>query len=255
MTTRIFAPTFAMLLFTGACGDDVGGPDDSSGTAGATTTDGTGSTTDHSPTSTTDSTTGVATDAPPTTSSASDGETTTVATTNATTDAPIDTTTEPETTTGGVDPDVLSVCEAYCGRWDECGLQPDLAGCVAGCADNHSGLAGECKQASLDLFACTAALNCDELLGSGEPGGPCSAQEAAMTAACAGDECARSVSGGNDECEVRIECPEAPLQQMICDDQTCTCLEGGETVGACAAEGVCAAGEGIFDMTARCCGF
>ncbi|MCY0993431.1 hypothetical protein OV203_40210 [Nannocystis sp. ILAH1] len=140
MSARIFVPAFAMLLFTGACGDDGDGPEDTTGaTAGAPTTDDTAATTDESPTSTTEAT--------PTTS-ASDGETTTDATTDATTDVTTgdpstDTgaTTDADTTTGGLDPDALSACQAYCERWGECGFQPDLAGCIDGCSGNQIGLA------------------------------------------------------------------------------------------------------------------
>ncbi|MCY1063841.1 hypothetical protein OV090_03655 [Nannocystis sp. RBIL2] len=136
MSARIFVPAFAMLLFTGACGDDGDGPEDTTGaTAGAPTTDDTAATTDESPTSTTEAT--------PTTS-ASDGETTTDATTDVTTGDPsTDTgaTTDADTTTGGLDPDALSACQAYCERWGECGFQPDLAGCIDGCSGNQIGLA------------------------------------------------------------------------------------------------------------------
>jgi hypothetical protein len=76
-----------------------------------------------------------------------------------------------------------------------------------------------------------------------------------VTEACAGDECAQSVFEAGDERELQFERPDAPLQQMLCDEQTCTCLEGGENVGECPAEGVCATGDGIFARAARCCGF
>ncbi|WAS90074.1 hypothetical protein [Nannocystis punicea] len=247
MSTRIFVSTFAMLLFTGACGDDGDGPQD---TTDATTD---ASTTDASTTTDAASTTDDTAEPPPTTSSASatgDGETTTAATTgDPTTDTGV-TTDKPEP-----DPAVLAACQAYCERWGECGFQPDLEGCVEGCNSNQFGLVGECKQANLDLLACTVALSCEELLASLEEGGACGEQEAAVTDACAGDECAQSVFGGDDACELQFECPDAPLQQMICDGPTCTCLEGGENIGECPAEGVCASGDGIFAAAARCCGF
>ncbi|PCC74628.1 hypothetical protein SAMN02745121_06993 [Nannocystis exedens] len=248
MSSRIFVSTLALLLFTGACGDGGGdGPDDTTGaTADASTTDDTASTTDESPTTTIDSTTDASTDPPTTTS---DGATTGDAATG-------DATTDGDTTTGLPDPDAVAACQAYCQRWDECGLQPDLAGCIEGCSVNQFGLTGACKQANLDVLGCFTALSCDELLASVEDeSGACSEQEAAVTDACAGDECSQSVFEGGDECEVQLECADAPVQQMICAGQTCTCLEGGVQVGECAAEGVCAAGDGIFDKTARCCGF
>ncbi|MFZ6177288.1 hypothetical protein [Nannocystis pusilla] len=251
MSARIFVSTFAMLLFTGACGDDGDGPGDTTAaTADGPTTDDTAATTDESPTSSSEATTG----AIPTTS-VSDGETTTDATTG---DPSTDTgaTTDADTTTGGLDPDALNACQAYCERWGECGFQPDLAGCIDGCSDNQWGLAGECKQANLDVLACFTGLSCDDLLASvDENSAMCSEQKAAVTDACAGDECAQSVIGGGDECEVQLECPDGPVQRMVCDAQTCTCLEDGVTVGECAAEGVCDAGDAIVDKAATCCGF
>ncbi|WP_434427076.1 hypothetical protein [Nannocystis pusilla] len=257
MSARIFVLPFAMLLFTGACGDDGDGPADTTGaTADAPTTDDTAATTDESPTSTTEAT--------PTTS---DGETPTDATTDATTDVTTNVTTgdpstdtgattDVDTTTGGLDPDALSACQGYCERWGECGFQPDLAGCIAGCSDNQWGLVGECKQANLNVLVCFTALSCDDLLVSvDENSAACSEQKAAVTAACAGDECAQSVLGGGDECEVQLECPDGPVQKMVCDAQTCTCLEDELAVGECAAEGVCAAGDAIVAKAATCCGF
>lgn len=256
MSARIFVSTFAMLLLTGACGDDGDGPEDTTAaTADGPTTDDTAATTDESPTSAGEA----STDATTTTTSVSGGETTTDVTPDVTTGNPSsDTgaTTDADTTTGGLDPDALNACQAYCERWGECGFQPDLAGCIDGCSGNQWGLAGECKQANLDVLACFTGLSCDDLLASvDENSGACSEQRAAVTAACAGDECAKSVLGGGDECEVHVECPDAPVQQMICDAQTCTCLEDGVTVGECAAEGVCSAADAIIDKTARCCGF
>ncbi|MFY0532586.1 hypothetical protein [Nannocystis pusilla] len=230
-----------MLLFTGACSDDGGGPEDTTGaTANAPTTDDTAATTDEPPTGTTEAT--------PTTSA---GETTT-------SDPSTDTgaTTDVDTTTGGLDPDALSACQAYCERWSECGFQPDLAGCIDGCSDNQIGLAGECKQANLDVLACFTALSCDDLLASvDEESALCSEQRAAVDAACVGDECAQSVLGGGDECEVQLECPDGPVQKMVCDAQACACLEDDVAVGECAAEGVCAAGDAIVAKAATCCGF
>ncbi|MDC0718889.1 hypothetical protein [Nannocystis bainbridge] len=248
MTSRSYVSTLALLLFTGACGDDDDAPETTDATAEASTTDAASSTTETAPTTT----------EAPTTSTTEDGETTGDGTTGDTTtgDATTgDATTGPDTTTGEVDPDALSACQAYCERWEACGFQPDLAGCIEGCADNQIGLAGACKQANLEVLGCFTALGCEDLLGSIEQGGPCSEQEAAVTDVCAGDECSQSMSTSDDACELQIECMDAPLRQMICDGSTCTCLEGGVELGECASEDVCATGDAVLAEAARCCGF
>jgi hypothetical protein len=258
MQSRIFVLSLSVLFFTDACGDDGAATEGPDGTGGTTTA--MPATTEEQPTTTTTGAASTTDDTAADPSTSSGGGTTTDA---ATSDA--DTTGEPatgsgattdvETTTGEPDPAVLSACEAYCGRWDECGLQPDLAGCIAGCADDLLGSAGACKDASAAALECKTGLDCVGLLDSVEDGGACSAEVAAATEACDGWGCAESFTAEDDSCELSRECGDEPLRQMICDGDSCTCLEGGAMTGQCAAEGACGEVEALGDKAAACCGF
>jgi hypothetical protein len=251
MKSRICLLTLSLLCFTGACGDDGGA------TKGPELTD--GATTDIPATTGEQPTTGAASTTDDTSTSSDAGTTIDGATSDANTTAEPGTdtgaTTDEGTTTGEPDPAVLIACEAYCGRWDECGFQPDLEGCIAGCADNLSGAADACTDASVAALDCKTALDCGDLLGSLEEGGPCGAEEAAATEACDSPGCAESFSQDDDSCELSRECRGEPLRQMICDGASCTCLEGGQQVGQCAAEGACSEADTLADKAAACCGF
>lgn len=256
MQSRSLLFTLSILFTAGACGDD-GGPADPSATDGTTTA----ATTDAQPTTaptTGDPSTTNATTPDPSTSS--DGATTGVDPTGGTTtDEPATTTgatTGGDTTTAGEpDPELLEACAAYCGRWDECGFQPDLAGCIAGCADSRLAAPDACKAANLTALECATALGCLDLLASLEEGGPCSAEEAAATAACEGSQCAEGFIAGGDSCEFSRECPGEPPKLMQCDTETCTCLDGDQKTGECAAEGVCGDADALAGKAAACCRF
>lgn len=259
MHSRICVSILSLLFFTGACGDDGGTTQGPEVTDGATTempattgeqpttgeTPSTGDTTADPSTSSEGGTTsdGATSDAEPTT-----GEPATD--TGATTDV------EPGTTGGGEpDPDIVSACEAYCGRWDECGFQPDPAGCIAGCADNLSGTEDACKDANLAALACKTALECDDLLDAVGDGGPCSAEEMEAAKVCDGAGCGGSFLGENDACELIRECEGEPERKMVCDGDSCVCLEGGRQTGQCAAEGACLDFDAAQQKAAACCGF
>lgn len=254
MQSRIFALTLSILFFTGACGDD------DATTMGQDPPDGT--TTDVAPT-TDEPTTG---DAPTTTDPTSDPSTSSASdptTGDATTG--VDPTGEPETDTGATtdvdptgdepDPATLTACTAYCERWGECGFQPDLAGCIAGCADDLSGADGACEDASVAALDCQTALDCLALIDSSADGGACGAEKEAATNACNDLGCAESFFSEGDACELTLECEGEPLREMICDGPSCICLEGGEQVGQCAAEGACLEVDALGAKAAACCGF
>lgn len=256
MVSKLRISMLALLFVTTACGDDEVTSASSDSATDATTTDAATDATGDA-TETGDST--ATSDEAPTTGGSTTQDD--VSTTGDPTTMPVDTTGDSATgettddTAGPVDPELVSACEAYCERWAECGLQPDLAGCVAGCSDSFQGGSEACVEANKAALACTTALDCEGLLGSIEdPGaGPCGAESEAAADACYEAGCSQSVGGSETECELSYECPDAPLQEMKCAGDTCTCFEGGEVVGQCAADGVCAEGDAIFDKAASCC--
>jgi hypothetical protein len=132
------------------------------------------------------------TDEPPATGSTSPTEATTGDTT--TTEGPEATTTANDPTeadtTGGLDPEQLGACEAYCEHATECAVESDAAECVAACSEDFAELVdelmGECVAENQALLTCAAEISCEELAGEIESG-PCSAEWTAF-ANCYGIE-------------------------------------------------------------------
>ncbi|MCY0989264.1 hypothetical protein OV203_19150 [Nannocystis sp. ILAH1] len=234
--------TLTFLFLTGACDPKPGDTD--SGTASASTTD--ASTTDAA---TTDAST---TDESPTSSATEDGATTD-------SDEPTVATTSDDTgseTTGPVDPEHQSACEAACQLIFECegGGDVPLAECAQDCASEFQGLEPECVPLNLTFVQCIAQLTCAELDGEEEP---CAAElEAVEVCAGVGDPCTVGVSDEGDEgCGVSTFCPDMPTQEIFCDAETCVCSVDGVETAQCPADNVCAEGDAIFDKMATCCKF
>lgn len=253
MRTRPAFFTLALLLLTGACGD-------SSNESATETSDSASSTTADDSSATSPGTTSLPTTGEGTTSSDSatsdgtgtDGTTTATATDTGETTA----TTDSETTGGPIDPDIQSGCEAYCGRWAECGFPSDLESCISGCIESIGPVEGACKAAHQDQLACTVGLTCEQLFDAPGEGGPCAAEVDAIASACGGNgECSTDILGGEGECALSLDCVGEPLQEMKCDATTCACLVDGKQVGECAADGICVNDiEGIMAKAQTCCG-
>lgn len=168
MLTHTYVKIVALLLLAGACNPENSGTSDTHDTD-AGSTGGASSTTGS--TSPAEGTTGdtTTTEEPEATSTEGDP-------------------TEAGTTGGGVDPSVS--CEAYCEHAVECGLESDVAECVALCFEEFEelleDLMGQCIAENEALLNCAATLTCQELSGELESG-PCSDELAAFLS-CAGIE-------------------------------------------------------------------
>ncbi|MDC0667942.1 hypothetical protein [Nannocystis radixulma] len=232
--------TLTFLLFIGACDTSKGE------TASATE-----STSD----ATTESTTGDSTtDEPTTTVSVSAGSSTgededpTVATSGEDTEG--DTT---SSTTGPVDPEHQSACEAACQRMAECDDTIPVAECVVGCTEEFQEMEAECVPANLSLVQCISELSCLDMEEQTDEG-PCGDELEALLD-CDGGKCTVGLSEGDTSCGLTLLCDDAPTQMIECIDDTCTCFEDDVQVGQCAADGVCLEGDAIFDKMNSCCGF
>ncbi|WP_434425138.1 hypothetical protein [Nannocystis pusilla] len=241
LRTTVSFLTLTFLFLTGACDPKPGDTD--SGTASASTTD--AATTDAA---TTDAAT---TDESPTSSATDDGATTD-------SDEPTVGTTGDDTgsdTTGPVDPEHQSACEAACKLIFECegGGDGSLAECAQDCASEFAWLEPECVPLNLTFVQCIGQLTCAELDGEEEP---CAAELAAVEeCANVGQECTQAVSEEGDGCGVSTICPDAPTQEIFCGAETCVCSVDGVEVAQCPADNVCAEGDAIFDKMNSCCKF
>lgn len=151
-----------------------------------------------------------------------------------------------------------NLCKDFCDKGDECGEAPGGAMCKMFCMEGLQ-MGPECGDAFAALLECTLGMTCEEynaFIADDEPG-PCAAEFAAQTEACAGDVCEVGVGGNPDgtECEYVESCPDTMTQTMTCDVTTCTCLLGDEVVGECAAEMVCLDLGEIETKALDCCGF
>lgn len=253
--------TLALVLFTGAC--ESGDSDTSESSSGATQSGDTGTDTDAS-TSPTDAsggevpTTGDASDTTPVSDDDGgdhgDAGTSTGDTADSDTDAPDGTTGAPSLPP---DPEIVTACTAYCARWTECGVQPDEAGCIAGCADSIGPVDGACKAAHQAELTCATALSCPDLFDTLGDGGPCADAHAEVASACEGaDDSCIAVSGESDDgCEYGQICEGEPDRTMQCDATTCTCLSGETKVGECAAADACGDVEALAAKAKACCDF
>lgn len=258
MRTPLISFSAALLLFTGACEPDSSDGVDAS--TGADTTAGSAGTTEaDQPTTGEVPTTGAsAADDAGSATAAEAGDDTSAGDDGGATAGESDgpgTTGEPP---GEPDPEIVASCGDYCGRWTECGLQPDEADCIAGCVDSIGAVAGACKAAHQDELACAAALTCEQLLDSLGDGGPCAPQHAAVIDACeggGGGECLESSGQSSEGCDFSRICDGQPVLTMQCDDSSCTCLSGETKVGECAADGVCGEPDDLAAKAAACCAF
>ncbi|MBZ5710223.1 hypothetical protein [Nannocystis pusilla] len=229
--------TLTSLLFIGACDTSKGETTDA--TTESTTDAATGSSTD-------DSTAGE----PTTSASATEGgdDDPTVATSGEDTEG--DTT---SSTTGPVDPEHQSACEAACQRMAECDDTVTVAECVVGCTEEFQEMEAECVPANLALVQCASELSC---LDMEEPtkDGPCGDELEALLD-CGGGTCTMGLDEGDTSCGLTLICDDAPTQFIECIDDTCTCFEDDVQVAQCAADGVCLEGDAIFDKMNSCCGF
>ncbi len=247
-------------LLLGACG---GGKNDSE----SETADTTGATSTATATTTasdgTDSTIGMSSS--PTTSG--DGGT---GTSNPTTeDGGSATTADAESTAGGAtttsagetdgDPDLMPLCENWCGKNTECNPDGDPDGCVASCVEELGGDDPVCAAATKDMLACMLEMTCAQFVAfidEDEPG-PCGPQANAVEEVCTGQVCTAGVGGNMEgtECAYSVDCPDQPLQEVQCDTETCTCILGGKLVGTCDAEDVCTDAGNLPMKAEGCCGF
>ncbi len=257
MRTQFVSFSAALLLLTGACEPDPSDGVDAS-TGAATTAGSAGTTEADEPTTTEVPTTGA--------SAADDSGSATAAEAGDDTAAEGGDATAGESDGSGTtgeppsepDPEILASCGDYCGRWTECGLQPDEADCIAGCVDSIGAVAGACKAAHQDELACATALTCEQLFDTLGDGGPCAQQHAAVIDACeggGGGECLESSGESSEGCDFSRICNDQPVLSMQCDDSTCTCLSGETKVGECAADGVCGEPDGLAAKAAACCEF
>ncbi|WAS91133.1 hypothetical protein [Nannocystis punicea] len=226
MSSKIHNFALALLFLTGACDDDdTGGGSDTAATDAASTSQ-TSSTTTGDPSSTTGDL--------PTTGPTTESETTM------------------DTTSGGLDPDFLAACEAYCEHAVACGKQPGVAECLSWC----SGLDEQCTAKTQAYLVCAATMSCEELDGHFEDG-PCSNETWEFVLCTSPDPlpCTDSGYQSDTECGLLLECPDAPAREFKCDTETCTCFEGGVQSAECPASGVCGMGDMIYNKQYECCGW
>ncbi|WAS91232.1 hypothetical protein [Nannocystis punicea] len=232
--------TLTFLFFTGACDPSKGETDSATGSTTESTTEAT----------TGDSTTGEPTTAP----SVGEGSEATgdddppVATSGEDTEG--DTT---SSTTGPVDPEHQSACEAACDNMAKCDDTVDAAECAVGCAEEFQEIDSGCVPANLALVQCISGLSCFDLEEQTDEG-PCGDELEALLD-CDGGNCKLAMSQGDDGCGLGRYCPDAPAREIDCTGDLCVCTEDGVEVAQCAADGVCLDGDAIFDKMDTCCGF
>ncbi len=255
MVTRIYTAPLALLLLTGACVEPSSETDSSSdATTGDTASSTTTATTGENPTTGEATTTTGVTDDGLTTGESSDSTTGEDPTGDSTTGE------DPtgEDTTTGADPDLTAACQAYCDLFTACGFQENSTTCTLGCVEGLAGADAMCTASVIDMAACGAGLECEQLFDLDNEDGPCAMQAAATEEACEETQGGCIANNFEDEgvgCGLFLTCDDQPLKIMSCDDQTCVCTVGDETVGECPAEAICMNVDDLEEKAATCCDF
>ncbi|MDC0674551.1 hypothetical protein [Nannocystis radixulma] len=156
-------------------------------------------------------------------------------------------------------------CAAFCAAVVACDPTVMVAECIAAFCGNE-GETPACVAATDASYMCFASMNCDDILAvlNEEDPGPCSEALAQEVEICTGQNaCDYEGNGAVDgsACRVDFECIGEPPQAIVCDTETCTCIEDGSTTGACASEGICAkwtdldSFQVLVELAATCCSF
>lgn len=245
MDRRTLGFLFAVI---GACGGDKG---DSDGTSGG---DGSSGTLGMSSTPTTGAPPEPTTGADPGTSTSGD------VTGADPTGGPTAPTSDPSDATTGtpVDPQANALCQALCDRGPRCGLRPGGQACVDTCLAGLETPDAECRQAGEQVLECVVELACAQFVPFVESGdfGPCVGQAEHRDLVCELGDC--DVGGGIGDaggCELTKQCPDAPLARLECDEATCTCFVGDDSLATCEVEDACESLKTMLDRAAACCGF
>lgn len=148
---------------------------------------------------------------------------------------------------------IEEACEAFCDNWARClPAEPPPPDCVQACVDEPEADEAVCIEATADYYRCVGALECTEFIENVA----CIEQDMIAAAACGSSECFVGVGGDELMCSISLACPGVGVEQeMSCDTETCTCLDGGMEVGSCEAMSVCEAMETLHDHAIACCGF
>lgn len=154
--------------------------------------------------------------------------------------------------------ETLPGCVTLCELGVMCGLVPTIDGCVEGCSDAYTSPDPACTAAGEGYLACLVELDCEALNEAMDgDAAECAAEADALSAACEGVDpvCSVGQGGGDGECEVDIECEDAPKLSMACDDTTCSCYVDGEKSGECAADMACSELDQLVEKSKACCDF
>lgn len=261
---RVAGLAAAALLLT-ACEGKPGDTDGATETSPGSTSTGTtseGPTTGTADTTDTDTggTMGGTSTTSPTTgepgTSTMGGQTTADATT--TTSAGTTTDTGTGTTGGPTDEDLAEACLAACEKFFACIDNPPFPN-VEACMNECGMAAGEeasCVEAYTALNNCLAGLDCPQFEDAfvNEEFGPCTDEFEALDGAC--PVCEGFGGGGPDGCSIGQQCSNQPLQEYVCEGDTCTCMVDGQAQKSCPADGFCALGfEAQAEAANSCCGF
>jgi hypothetical protein len=143
-----------------------------------------------------------------------------------------------ETDTGTEETGDPSLNEQLC--MDACAVFVDCVGgggpnCVDSCIEYHDELEGACLGFEQELTGCIAGLTCnelDQLLEEFPEPYPCQTEQEQI---CEAPICEAGVGGGEEpgECSFQYSCPDEPVYEVVCDGDSCTCLEDGVEVGGC----------------------
>lgn len=223
----------SFLLLQNACDPDTGDSDSATGstsTSGESTTD--ASTTDDAPTASATTEDSTTSQEEPTTTTGDDTE---------------------GGTSGPVDPEHQSACEAFCEQAIACGGGGDeTADCVLNCTSEFQEIDAECVPNHFIYLECNAKLLCDPFAPVEEA---CAeAFEAHVICGNEAEECMQTThEGGEGVCGLGLSCPDLPTYEISCEGDTCVCLQDGVEVAQCPADDVCAQGDAIFDKLDECC--
>lgn len=154
----------------------------------------------------------------------------------------------------------VAECMAACAHLAECVPDfGDVAECTAECADTYAGEPA-CADAGAALGTCLAGLSCPDLLKfleEEEDSGLCKEELAATDEVCAPPCTMVAGIGEEGQCSLGRSCSDQPLEDYVCDGETCTCEVDGVPGASCPAEGFCSL-ESSEEQTAAvvaCCGF
>jgi hypothetical protein len=167
--------------------------------------------------------------------------------------------TQTEGSTGGD-----SLCKEACALDVACDWWEDQSSCEYDCDSQLGNDDPDCVAAVIAYRQCETTTTCAD---HSDDCGAALNQVADTCNFSPEDECAVVVGAQTDgsACRVDLACGGQPKQVVDCDDETCTCIEGGRAVGSCDVESFCgdvgpdAQAEEVSliveAFVAECCGF